>query len=69
MTVSVVLLRELESRCADLLSAIEDVENDGSCYGDGLNKYHQGTRACGRLKRKILDVHEIGVKIRKGYME
>lgn len=67
MTVSILLLDELERRCEDLKSAISDVRNDGSVYsGSGQ---HYGTRACGRLKRKILDLHEIGVKIRKGERE
>jgi hypothetical protein len=62
MTVSVKLLDDLERRCEDLVSAINDVRNDGSMsYGK-----HYGTRACGKLKRKILDVHEVGVRIRRG---
>lgn len=64
MTVSVALLDELERRLIDLQAAIEDVRNDGSACPHG--DYHSGTRACGRLKRKILDVYEIGVAIRRG---
>lgn len=72
MTVSVALLDELERRLIDLQSAIEDVRNDGSCmtHKDKLElDYHYGTRACGRLKRKILDVYEIGAAIRRGDRE
>lgn len=62
MTICVKLLDELERRCHDVLSAIEDVKEDGSAsYGR-----HYGTRACGRLKRETLRLNEIGVKIRKG---
>ena len=62
MTVSVILLDELQRRCEDLLSAIEDVRNDGSnSYG-----MHYGTRACGKLKRETLRLNEIGLKIRRG---
>lgn len=67
MTVSVALLDELERRLIDLQSAIEDVRNDGSCMTE--LDYHYGTRACGRLKRKILDVYEIGAAIRRGDRE
>lgn len=65
MTVSKVLLCELERRLKDLNEVIEELKNDS--WGDQGNCYHK-TRACGRLKRRLLDVHEIGVKIRKGDM-
>ena len=66
MTVYVNLLDELERRCQDVLSAIEDVREDGSCMDFG---YHYGTRACGKLKRETLRLNEIGVKIRRGDRE
>lgn len=66
MTIYVNLLDELERRCQDVLSAIEDVR-ETETWGSG--SYYYGTRACGKLKRETLRFNEIGVKIRRGDRE
>lgn len=66
MTIYVSLLDELERRCQDVLSAIEDVR-ETELWGGG--NYYSGTYACGKLKRETLRLNEIGVKIRRGDRE